>query len=372
MGTVMLSAAVMTHPSRARAAELLGQRHPELDLRIVSDPAPDGPASALRTAGRAWQAVRDGATHHLVLQDDSVLCEGFEASLREAVAARPGHAVCLFAEWGSRTAHVCRLAALRGAAWAEVVDEYVPSLALVLPTDAALGFGEFADRAVREGERIDDVAMRGYLRAAGIEVCALVPNLADHLPGASLAGNDIMGERRSVCYSDGSLAVPSAFGAAVSGLRVVPHFSWWEGRSVCCLRDPATADGWSKVPSAEFLAAKGLSLDDLRDRFSRAMAGLDPAGTVRSTVSGLLLFQLWLTAVALGAVAGDGAPGGQDSPDIATAARTPLAQRALATLAPGGLRRFVPEARLGALAIAMEPIVRDAICQGARAVQAGS
>jgi hypothetical protein len=351
VGTVVLSAAVMTHPSRGRSAELLARRHPELDLRIVTDPAPNG--SALRTASRAWQTVRDDATHHLVLQDDSRLSENFAAQLQEAIAARPRHAVCLFAEWGSRTAHVCRLAALRGAAWAEVVDEYVPSLALVLPADAARGFGEFADRAVRNGERIDDVAMRGYLHVAGIEASALVPNLADHLPGESLAGNDIMGERRSVCFAGDS---PAALDAAVSGLPVVPHFSWWEGRSVCCLRDTETPGGWRKVPSAEFLATEGLPLDDLRDRFGRTMAELDPAGALRTAVSGILLFQLWLTAVALGAVA-------------ATAAHTPLARRALATLAPGALRRFLPEPRLEALALTMEPIVRAAVSHGARAAE---
>jgi hypothetical protein len=227
----------------------------------------------------------------------------------------------------------------------------------------ARGFGEFADRAVRDGERIDDVALRTYLHAAGVDACVLVPNLADHLPGVSLTGNDIMGERRSVCYGDGSLPVPpAALATAISGLPVVPHFSWWEGRSVCCLRDPAAAGGWTKIPSAEFLASRGLPLDELRDRFSYAIASLDPAGTVRGTVSGILLFQLWLTAAALGAVA----VAEDDPPDIAAAVRTPVARRALATLAPGGLRRFVPEAKLAALTAVMEPIVRDAVCQGAR------
>jgi hypothetical protein len=362
VGIVMLSAVVMTHPSRAEAAALLCQRHPELDLRIVRDPAPDGPVAALRTAARAWQAVRDDATHHLVLQDDVVLRDGFAASLHAAVAARPADAVCLFAEWGSRTAHVCRVAALRGAAWAEAVDEYVPSPAIVLPADAARGFGEFAERALRDGERLDDVAMRGYLDTTGIEASVLVPNLAEHAPGPSLAGNDIMGERRSVCHADAPVP-PPALGTAVSGLPVVPHFSWWEGRSVCCLRDPATAAGWRKIPTAEFLAERGLSPDDLRGRFSRAMTGRDAEGTVRDTVSGILLFQLWLTAVALGAVAGDHVP------DVGAAACTPVARRALATLAPGGLRRFVPEARMAALAIAIEPLVRDAVCQGAGAAR---
>jgi hypothetical protein len=355
---VRLSAAVMTHPSRVQAAAALRARHPELDLRVIPDPAPDGPRAALRTAARAWQAVGDDATHHLVLQDDAVLSDGFAASLRAAIAARPDDAVCLFAEWGSRTAHVCRLAALRAAAWAEVVDEYVPTPAIVLPAGAAGGFGEFADRALRDGERLDDVALRGYLRTVGIEASVLVPNLVEHAPGPSLAGNDIMGERRSVCHA--GAVPPSALGTAVSGLPVVPHFSWWEGRSVCCLRDPAAGAGWRKVPTAEFLATRGLSPDRLPDLFSRAVTSVDAAGTVRDAVSGILLFQLWLTAVALGAVAGDHVR------DVAAAARTPVARRALATLAPGGLRRFVPEARIAALAIEMEPLVRDAVCQGAR------
>ena len=134
---VRLSAVVMTHPRRRAAAEALRDLHPDLDLGIVVDPDPDGPPDALRTARLAWSAVRDDATHHLVVQDDMRLIDGFAAHAARAAAAMPGQVLCFFTEWGSRTSHALRLATLEGASWVPVIDPYVPTTALLLPAEVA-------------------------------------------------------------------------------------------------------------------------------------------------------------------------------------------------------------------------------------------
>lgn len=373
----VLSAVVMTHPARGRAAESLIRHHAELGLRVAADPDPGGPSSPLRTARVAWGMASEGATHHLVLQDDTELCDGFTGAVHAAIAARPGEAVCLFAEWGSRTSHVCRLAALAEADWAEVADEYVPSQALVLPTAVARGFAEFASHAESLGERNDDVALAGFLRAESVPVHVPVPNLADHVPVASLADHDIMGVRRSVCFAGALSPIPGCWpGSAVSGLPVVPHFSWWEGRSVCCLRDQAAPGGWRKVATMDVLSERGISARSLRQRFDQAVtdadtaAGLGPGTGVRTLVSSILLFQLWLTGFVLGLVVTT--PGMRD-PGAASISLAqvrgrlgdPVTRRALATMAPGALRRFVPEPKLAMVARLLEPMIGTAVCDGA-------
>jgi hypothetical protein len=141
----------MAHPSRLRQAEALRDRHPDLGLQIVSD-TDAGRGHSLGTALRAWGAVAPDAAHHLVVQDDCLLCEGFADLLLAAVTARPADALCFFTEWGSRTADALRLAALEGPAWTPALDIYVPTLAAVLPAAVARGFaqscadaGEFPD-----------------------------------------------------------------------------------------------------------------------------------------------------------------------------------------------------------------------------------
>src|SRR5437660_12652471 len=127
----------MTHPARVQSAERLGAEHRDRDLRIACDPAPElGPAT-LRTARAAWAMVAPHATHHLVIQDDVILPDRFFEHVAAALACRPDSALAFFAEWGCATATAIRVAALRGASWAEVVDWYVPTQALALPAAVA-------------------------------------------------------------------------------------------------------------------------------------------------------------------------------------------------------------------------------------------
>src|SRR5262245_51611110 len=150
---IVLSAVVMTHPRRIAAAEALRQRHPELDLGIIVDPDPGGAPDALRTARLAWAAAGEHATHHLVIQADMLLVDGFAKQLHAAIEAMPDGLLCLFSEWGSRTSHAVRLAAIAGASWVPVLDPYIPTAAHVLPAKLSRLLAEYP------GEGPDDVML---------------------------------------------------------------------------------------------------------------------------------------------------------------------------------------------------------------------
>jgi hypothetical protein len=335
----------MTHPARVRQARDLRDQHPELNAIVVTDSG----RSSLGCAQAAWRAVAPEATHHLVLQDDVELCEGFLDAVLAAVAIRPGDALALFTEWGSRTAQLARIAAIRGATWAEAVDEYVPSLALVLPAETARRFGRYQ---ASEGVAADDVAMRAFLDETGMAAYVRVPNLVEHRDAPSIAGNDEMGERRSVCYFTRASRTSLR---TVAGLDVVPHFSWWEGRSVCCVRSGET---WGKTATRDLLAGRGLDPDAVVADVLPLAAG--------SQVSEILLSGLCLTAFAIGMIAGPGDTSAiKDQVIRDQAVRDQLIRdRALGTFPSGGLRRFVPRSALPAVSERLRPMVAAAVQSG--------
>jgi hypothetical protein len=345
MTEVRLSAAVMTHPSRAVHAQRLRDRHPELALRLAVDPDPDQPGGAMRTARLAWQAVAPDATHHLVVQDDTVLCESFLAHLLRAIEARPAQAISLYTEWGSETSYAVRLAALSGSAWAEVIDDYVPTQALVLPAAVAREFDAFPG----DPDQIhDDFAMRSYLVATGVPAWVTVPNLADDAKLSSVVGHDHLGERSSACYVDEE---PSRIGwsGSVATPSVVPAFGFRIGRSYTLLRATGTRHGWRRA------------LHPLASRYGRPTEAIMDIGraTLKDDrlrpVGSRLLLELWLTAYGLGlAAAGlleDSAPFDR-----------PLARRAIATMPDGALRFLVDDRQRVAL---REPLL-DLVETGAR------
>ncbi|MFE1272034.1 hypothetical protein [Streptomyces sp. NPDC058758] len=358
----LLSTVIMAHPRRRAEAQALVEAHPALAARVVTDPEPEGPPSALRTARRAWQAVAPGATHHLVVQDDALPAPGFAGTVAALAAARPEASLSLFTEWGSRTANAVRAAALLGHAWAPVVDDYLPSVALVLPAPLALGFEEYA-AAKATPEATDDVTLLDYLHA--VDKLVPVAGPVDHANPPSLVGNDVMGPRSAACLS----AAADPDGSVLPAMTAVPYFCWWEQLAVVYLRDPAAADGWRRVPAEEALAERGLGRERIVGALRQALETLPHRAFVHDRVSDVLLAEVWTTAYALGVVtrelgASDGA-----FPDPSR----PAARAALATLAPGALRRVVPVRWLTAVGELLSPLVEAAVLAGAQdAAVAGS
>lgn len=354
-----LSTVIMAHPQRMAAARALSQAHPALGARIVSDPVPGGPPSALRTARLAWQAVAPGATHHLVVQDDALPLEGFAGTVAALAAARPQASLSLFTEWGSRTANAVRAAALLGHAWAPVVDDYLPSVALVLPVRLALGFEEYA-AAKATPEATDDVTLLDYVR--GVDKLVPVAGPVDHANPPSLVGNEVMGPRSAACLS----AAADPGGSVLPAMSAVPYFCWWEQLAVVYVHDPAAPGGWRRVPAGEVLAQRGIGREQVVGALRQALEILPYRAFVHDRVSDVLLAEVWTTAYTLGVVTRDlGAPDGGFPDPTRPAART-----ALATLVPGALRRVVPVRWLAAVGELLYPLVEAAVLGGARDVMA--
>ncbi len=363
-GVPRISAAVMAHPTRLRQAEALRDRHPALGLRIVTE-TDAGRGHSLDTARRAWRAMAPDATHHLVLQDDCQLCDGFAGLLLAAVAARPADALCFFTEWGSRTADALRLAALEGAAWVPALDIYVPTQATVLPAAVAAGFASSSAVASPAGASAspaqpDDVALARWLDAHGVAALVSVPNLAQHVDVASLTGNGYQGPRLSSCFG-----LPGEFDPAGPVAPVpdwLPHMSYLRAESGC-FTGPRLGEADLRVTlTAEFLARRFALAGRPQAEFGEVTASTGPDSIVRESVGDVALLAVWLTGYALGVLRAERSP--------ATARPEPpgaLAALALASLAPGGLRRFLAPPLLARLEQPLTAFVAEAVRRGSAA-----
>ncbi|MFC4336908.1 hypothetical protein [Salininema proteolyticum] len=200
---IRLSTAIMHHPSRTELiAHLLG-RSASLSPEVVADPEPDGVPSPLRTAKRAWAAVGDDATHHMVLQDDVTPAPGIADHLQAVVSRHPDAGISLCVNWNSpHNSYLVRRAALRGASYAALTyREWVPTFGFILPADLARSMAAYLAE-YPDAYRDDDELVAGFCRENGVPVFACLPNLLEHSDLPSVAGNDDHGERLSVLPFD--------------------------------------------------------------------------------------------------------------------------------------------------------------------------
>ncbi|WP_344406380.1 hypothetical protein [Dactylosporangium fulvum] len=357
---VRLSAVVMTHPSRRRAAEALRDRHPDLNLTIVEDPEPAGPPSALRTARLAWGAVTPDATHHLVVQDDMELVEGIAGLARQAAVAMPDQILSLFSEWGSRTAHAVRLGAIEGVSWVPVIDPYIPTAALLVPAQVARDLAKFP----ADDSAPDDVVLLEYVREHNLVAYVSIPNLAEHTGSQSLVGNDTFwGPRHAALYA-GRLDTVPALDSTVSQQTLVPHLLVWDGFSLALVRDAyvdPTRSQWSAIPTFLYLAERGVTVPDLLAWFGEATADLFKDGEVRTLVGDSVVFQSWVNHLAYGVAAAEVLP------DLATLTERmsdPVVIEGMRTLVPGMYQRFLPVPSTLRLRDIMDDFIRGAIQVG--------
>ncbi|MEU8197939.1 hypothetical protein AB0C10_29585 [Microbispora amethystogenes] len=355
-GELAISVAAMAHPSRAEAVRKMVDAHPELGIRVVFDPEPDR-GGTLATALAAWSAVEPGATHHLVVQDDILFCDDFARLLCAAVAARPDSAISLFAEWGSRTAFMIRIAALRGAAFAAVADPYVPTQALVLPADHARAL----TRHVTGGTDPDDIAIHRHLRRTGVPSVVTVPNLVEHADRPSLTGNGFQGLRHSACFLQTPPFSSPAPEAAGTDLAFVPHLSWMRLVAEWFPCGPDDEPGWTGIPLAHRLPEK-VTMEDLRRRFADH---LHEGGPLRAALTDIVLFEFWLSGFAVGLAAGI------PPDDVAAVADDPVRRTALSSAFAGGFRRYLPLAVLRELDEAAFRLFLVAVETGTEAAQGG-
>ncbi|GAA4046936.1 hypothetical protein [Nonomuraea soli] len=335
----VLSTVVMTHPARLDRARRLAAQLSRLEPRIVVDPAPDEGPSTLRTAAAAWSAVAPGVTHHLVVQDDAIPCAHFPERVLAAVARHPGLPLSLFAEWGSHTAHSLRMVAAAGGTWTEVADQYVPSVALVMPAALARAFGRAATEEPGTFAGQDDVALRQFMTAAGTRALCRIPNLVEHAEEESLTGNDGYGPRHSVCFLDDVRdgPAPESVGLA-ERLPVVTHRleATLPPLTVCVGRRDSLRHPWRVLAEQEAFREFGLEAAAVRPLARERLArhgGLasDPG-----------LEAAWFMSFLVGAALADPRPAVRLLPpgraaELGEVIASPVVRRAFTTLPQGVL-----------------------------------
>ncbi|HVX42545.1 MAG TPA: hypothetical protein VHC49_01605 [Mycobacteriales bacterium] len=185
-----ISVTIMHHPRRRERIPALVQAVRPLPAQVVADPDPTGIPSPLRTAKVAWSTIADGATHHLVLQDDIRLVEGFADHLRRAITSRPLDGISLYSHWDSpHNSYFVRRAAVAGSPFAPLsTREWTPTQGFCLPVDRARDLAKFLS-TIPDEVKDDDEMVVIFCREQGIEVVATVPHLVDHRDEPTLAAH---------------------------------------------------------------------------------------------------------------------------------------------------------------------------------------
>lgn len=332
--SIRVSASVMSHPSRAASARKVAERTGLPLTELALDPEPDGPPTALRSARVAFGAAeRHETTHHLVLQDDVRLAGGFVGTVERYLAAHPEAVVSFFVEWGSRTATLARWAVFTGSGAVPVVNPYVPTVALALPSGLSVALGRFlTDEGL--AEEPDDREVLRFVRRTGTYALVAVPTPVEHEELPSLVGNSGHGARRSVCFAPGALTAPDT--SVLEPPRPLPHLNWTNGV-------PSLVDLDNDVPEAHLPLAEALvSWGADEAGMAAALAASSGGGSLAALVPEPHLTSVWHTAVANGAVLESRWPGvvGGLHARLGEAA----VERSLATLVPGALRTLVDAA----------------------------
>ncbi|MCT2277425.1 hypothetical protein [Micromonospora chalcea] len=187
---IRLSVAIMHHPRRRERIPPLVRDCAPLTARVVTDPDPDGVPSPLRTAKVAWRAVADGATHHLVLQDDIRLIRSFATQVHRAIAARPEHGISLYSHWDSpQNSYLVRRAVIAGWPFAPLsLFEWTPTQGFVLPVRRARELADYL-AGIPDDVKDDDEMVVMFCREAGIPVVGTVPHLVDHRFDPTIVGH---------------------------------------------------------------------------------------------------------------------------------------------------------------------------------------
>ncbi|MEV0083708.1 hypothetical protein [Saccharopolyspora sp. NPDC050642] len=275
-GDVRISVAVMFHPKRRDIARRLAEACAPLPVDLVPDPDPTGRPNALRTARRAWAAIPDWATHHIVLQDDVVPVEDFAAAVRAAITDAPTATIALYSNANSRNGAMARNAAVRGAAWAALLaDEYTPTLGVVMPRERALGYLEFLETVPASASSDDDI-LTDYLRLAGGLKLQAVPNLVEHSDGPSVVGTlgFHQGKRRSACFTGDAArrTAPSPL-AEVFPAGGDPLVVLQAGHAQVLLPDRSAPKDYGTERSFHWPEACAVFQDGLASRLKDALAG---------------------------------------------------------------------------------------------------
>lgn len=328
---VNLSFSVMAHPEREDTAqELVGQLGGS-NARMVLDPDPGGPRSTVRTAREAWKPWLPGATHHLVLQDDVSLHPNFTKQAVDAIAAQPHSTVSFFAEWGSFTSSALRIAAVAGRPFVSQPDTYLSTQAAAMPVEDALRFAMYLQTVGLDVP--DDHAIWRWVHENQRTHLVTNPNLVDHDTVASLVGNSFQGVRRATVFVPEESASKRWWcRAPLTELNRIPAMHWLFTEAVSYVCSNGRDERWDMQSRERLWEASGL---DFSDAILRSVARLcSPEATAegREVATGLVNILVDIL------VLGESHAEMHDDPE-----GIPFIESAIASMAPGCLRRFDSE-----------------------------
>lgn len=355
---VRLSFAIMAHPRRKARAEALARR---LDLpadAVAFDPEPEGAPSGMRAARVAWSRVDPTATHHLVLQDDVTVPNGFLAALSAVVAAHPESAIMLCAEWSSRTGQATRAAALLGYRYCALHNSSLWAAGVVLPADHARTLSHQLESM--GGER-DSAALLAYARSHGMKIITPVPSLIQHDAAEQVSSwhrTTDQGPRRAAVYLDTVGADLFQGHTEVLRMKSVPlipadHLSAFvsvdDGSGKWRLHRATDYRG------NDYIAALGETQESLTALFNAEYDRLD-LGDIDRWVAKPFLLQVWISCFLLG----------QEMNVIPRAAAMDerVARAASQSMIAGPLKRILPVEALDHLPTASTHFVNAALRYG--------
>lgn len=178
-----LSATIMHAPwATERRSWVRNMKHQLRDIRmnVVED---HDRAGIWPTAQKAWRSAR--GSHHLVLQDDVELCDGFVQHATDAIKANPDAAISFFMFAGK--AHTQAREA--GLSWV-IAEGHITAQALCLPSAWITPWLTWCRDRMRMDFRHDDVRLQLWLYEQGKPIWFTVPCLVEHLGDkTSIAGN---------------------------------------------------------------------------------------------------------------------------------------------------------------------------------------
>lgn len=192
---MMLSLAIMAHPSRAAQVAELEAQLPA--AQVVWDEI----GSRWDTGRRSMLAYDAAADFHCVVQDDAVLCDNFIEQVQAALATVGAGPVAFYlgrsylAGWP--TALLLRRARAKGASWIQGPGPHW-GVAVAVRTSEIAAMVAWCDGSTIQNY---DLRMAAYWKARGRLCSYSVPCLVDHHAGPSLVTGRGSNGRRAACFA---------------------------------------------------------------------------------------------------------------------------------------------------------------------------
>lgn len=201
--------------------EQLRSEDPSIPLTVIEDTLLEG---CWPTYRRALE-VAGASSHHLILQDDLLLCRDFIRSVNEVIRVWPHNLIALYTNATS-----VFTARERGESWVEKAGVSGP--AVIWPNELIAEFLRWQDAHINPDFLFDTVRVSMWLIKTSKRAFATVPSLTEHLGcvsstmglnNPSKVATWFIGEDRSALDIDWSLGVSSP---VTDGSNVRPE--WWE------------------------------------------------------------------------------------------------------------------------------------------------